>query len=96
VKFEGGYHGMSDWGLMSLAPKRLANFPEAVPDRRHPRGVRTRCWSRPSTTRGRGAPDRGAGDEIGGVIVEPFQRLIPPAPGFLEALREVTARLGIR
>ena len=32
LKFEGGYHGMSDWGLMSLAPKRLANFPIAVPD----------------------------------------------------------------
>src|SRR3954452_16062138 len=32
LKFEGGYHGMSDWGLMSLAPRRLANFPVAVPD----------------------------------------------------------------
>ena len=32
LKFEGGYHGMSDWGLMSLAPKHLANFPNAVPD----------------------------------------------------------------
>ena len=32
LKFEGGYHGMSDWGLMSLAPKTLANFPQAVPD----------------------------------------------------------------
>ncbi len=34
-------------------------------------------------------------EEIGGVILEPFQRLIPPAPGFLQAVREVTARLGI-
>ena len=32
LKFEGGYHGMSDYGLMSLAPKRVANFPTAVPD----------------------------------------------------------------
>ena len=32
LKFEGGYHGMSDYGLMSLAPKRLANFPQPVPD----------------------------------------------------------------
>ena len=29
-------------------------------------------------------------DELAGVIVEPFQRTIPPAPGFLEGLREVT------
>src|ERR1700733_14153239 len=36
LKFEGGYHGMSDYSLMSLAPKRAgsfpANFPAAVPD----------------------------------------------------------------
>ena len=29
-------------------------------------------------------------DVIGGVIVEPFQRLIPPKPGFLQGLREIT------
>src|SRR6476469_274204 len=32
LKFEGGYHGMSDYSLMSLAPKRPGNFPQAVPD----------------------------------------------------------------
>src|SRR5208282_87302 len=30
-----------------------------------------------------------------GVIVEPFQRIIPPAPGFLAALRKITAEHGI-
>ncbi|HEY0418285.1 MAG TPA: aminotransferase class III-fold pyridoxal phosphate-dependent enzyme, partial [Acetobacteraceae bacterium] len=34
-------------------------------------------------------------DELGGVIVEPFQRLIPPAPGFLQGLRKITAEYGI-
>ncbi len=34
-------------------------------------------------------------DELAGVIVEPMQRLVPPAPGFLEGLRAVTAELGI-
>ncbi len=34
-------------------------------------------------------------DEIGGVIVEPCQRLLPPAPGFLEGLRRITTELGI-
>ena len=52
LKFEGGYHGMSDYALMSLAPKRPGNFPRA--DSRFGRhsevGRRTRCWSRPSTT----------------------------------------------
>ena len=32
LKFEGGYHGMSDYGLMSLAPKRAGNFPQPIPD----------------------------------------------------------------
>ena len=27
---------------------------------------------------------------LGGVIIEPFQRLIPPQKGFLEGLREIT------
>ena len=41
LKFEGGYHGMSDYSLMSLAPKRPGNFPQAVPDSAGiPRSVR--------------------------------------------------------
>ena len=32
LKFEGGYHGMSAEAQMSLAPERLANFPQAIPD----------------------------------------------------------------
>src|SRR5213080_903242 len=41
LKFEGGYHGMSDYSLMSLAPRRSGNFPMAVPDSAGiPRSVR--------------------------------------------------------
>ena len=29
---EGGYHGMSDYALMSMAPATPGNFPQAVPD----------------------------------------------------------------
>ncbi|MFC7541444.1 aminotransferase class III-fold pyridoxal phosphate-dependent enzyme [Siccirubricoccus deserti] len=51
LKFEGGYHGMSDWGLMSLAPKQLANFPVAVPDSAGiPRSVQEEVLVAPSTT----------------------------------------------
>jgi glutamate-1-semialdehyde 2,1-aminomutase len=32
---------------------------------------------------------------LAGVIVEPFQRVIPPAPGFLAALRKITAENGV-
>ena len=34
-------------------------------------------------------------DDLGGVIVEPLQRLIPPRAGFLEGLRRITAEHGI-
>jgi glutamate-1-semialdehyde 2,1-aminomutase len=34
-------------------------------------------------------------DELACVIVEPLQRIIPPAPGFLEGLRRITAQYGI-
>jgi glutamate-1-semialdehyde 2,1-aminomutase len=30
-------------------------------------------------------------DALAAVIVEPFQRALPPAPGFLQGLREITA-----
>jgi glutamate-1-semialdehyde 2,1-aminomutase len=97
LKFEGGYHGMSDYSLMSLAPKRPGNFPQAVPDSA---GI-------PASVRGEMliAPFNDAAlaqslifehrEELAGVIVEPFQRLLAPEPGFLEALRKITAELGI-
>ncbi|MBP0465658.1 aminotransferase class III-fold pyridoxal phosphate-dependent enzyme [Roseomonas sp. PWR1] len=97
VKFEGGYHGMSDWGLMSLAPKHLANFPQAVPDSPGiPEAVRAEMLIAPfNDAEAAVRLIEARAEEIGGVILEPFQRLIPPVPGFLEAVREVTARLGI-
>ena len=52
LKFEGGYHGMSDYALMSLAPKKPGQFPaRRFPIRpASPRACATRCWSPPSTT----------------------------------------------
>ena len=34
-------------------------------------------------------------EDIAGIIAEPFQRLIPPRPGFLEGLRELADEFGI-
>jgi len=34
-------------------------------------------------------------DEVAAVIVEPLQRIIPPAPGFLEALRDLCTEKGV-
>jgi glutamate-1-semialdehyde 2,1-aminomutase len=97
LKFEGGYHGMSDYGLMSLSPKRPGNFPQAVPDSAGiPRSVRDEMLIAPFNDGAMAASLISEHrDELAGVIVEPFQRLIPPQPGFLETLREVTAKHGI-
>ena len=97
LKFEGGYHGMSDYSLMSLAPKRPGNFPRPVPDSAGiPESLRDEMLIAPFNDAETVASlVREHEDELAGVIVEPFQRIIPPAPGFLAALRKITAEHGI-
>ncbi|HEX4893741.1 MAG TPA: aminotransferase class III-fold pyridoxal phosphate-dependent enzyme [Hyphomicrobiaceae bacterium] len=97
LKFEGGYHGMSDYSLMSLAPKRLANFPTPVPDSAGiPKSVRDDIVVAPfndlDAVKSLVAQHK---DELAAIIVEPFQRLIAPKPGFLEGLRKLTEETGI-
>ena len=97
LKFEGGYHGMSPEAQMSLAPTTLANFPTPVPDSAGiPDGIAADMLIAPFND-----PDfirsiiEEHGSEIAGIIVEPLQRLVPPAPGFLQALREICDKAGI-
>jgi glutamate-1-semialdehyde 2,1-aminomutase len=82
---------------MSLAPKRLSNFPVPVPDSPGiPASLQNEVLVAPFNDADLAVSMiREHADELGGVIVEPFQRLIPPVPGFLQALRQVTAELGI-
>ncbi len=97
MKFEGGYHGMSAEAQMSLAPSKLVNFPVAVPDSAGiPETVRAEMLIAPfnDIDFARSLITEHAND-IAGIIVEPLQRIIPPAPGFLEALREECDRHGI-
>src|SRR5262244_2730990 len=92
LKFEGGYHGMSDYSLMSLAPKRSGNFPAPVPDSAGiPRSLRDEILVAPFNdieVVARWVRDHR--EDLAGVILEPFQRIIPPIPGFLEGLRKIT------
>jgi glutamate-1-semialdehyde 2,1-aminomutase len=97
LKFEGGYHGMHDYALQSMAPARPAPFPVAVPDSAGiPRAVAETMLVAPfNDLAAATAIVEAHRDELAGVIVEPFQRLLAPRPGFLQGLREVTARHGI-
>ncbi len=97
LKFEGGFHGMSEYSLQSMAPKRPGNFPQAVADSPGiPRSVSGDMLIAPFNNADLAASlVREHRDELAAVIVEPFQRLMPPKPGFLQALRAVTEECGI-
>ena len=92
LKFEGGFHGMNDYALMSMAPTRSLDFPSATPDSAGiPESVRSEMLIAPfNDIDSASAIVERHHHELAGVIVEPFQRVIRPAPGFLEGLREVT------
>ncbi len=97
LKFEGGYHGMSAEAQMSLAPTRLVNFPQAVPDSAGiPEAVRGEMLIAPFNDLDYLVSLlKEHGDDVAGIIVEPLQRIIPPALGFLEAVRALCERYGI-
>ena len=98
LKFEGAYHGMGDHALMSTQwTQAPAPFPEGVPGSAGiPASVRAEVMVAPfndlATTT---AIIERHHDALAAVIVEPLQRTIPPAPGFLAELRRITAHYGI-
>ena len=97
LKFEGGYHGAHDYSMMSSTPRSPKAFPAPVPDSSGiPHSLEAEVLIAPfndlATVEGIVATHA---DELAAVIVEPFQRLIPPQPGFLQGLREITRRHGI-
>ena len=97
LKFEGGYHGANDYAMMSSSPRSPKAFPAPVPDSSGiPHAIEAEVLIAPyndlATVEGIVATHA---DELAAVIIEPFQRLIPPQPGFLQGLREITRRHGI-
>jgi Glutamate-1-semialdehyde aminotransferase len=105
VKFEGQYHGVHDYALISVAPDNMADLGDADAPVR--------------LTWGRGIPDAVAdtiiparynnidalrrlfetrGEEIAAIIVEPVlgnAQGIMPKPGFHQAMRALTEEFGI-
>lgn len=90
LKFEGGYHGMSAEAQMSLAPTKRVNFPQAVPDSAGiPQSVADQMLIAPFNDLAAVASLLDEDDDIAAIIVEPLQRIIPPAPGYLQGLRDL-------
>ena len=97
LKFEGGFHGMHDYALMSMSPANPQDFPHPTPDSAGiPRSIQDEVLIAPfNDLETATAIIEEHHDELGAVIVEPFQRLLPPKPGFLQGLRDVTAQYGV-
>jgi glutamate-1-semialdehyde 2,1-aminomutase len=98
LKFEGAYHGMGDDVLMStqwtLDPPPLptprpssSGIPASAAGH-----VLVAPFNDIATTT---ALIERHHDALAAVVVEPLQRTIPPAPGFLAELRRITAHYGI-
>ncbi|HSE91893.1 MAG TPA: aspartate aminotransferase family protein [Methylomirabilota bacterium] len=104
AKFEGAYHGTHDWVLVSVAPD-----PKAAGSRKHPKPVPASSgvpptvlkhtvvlpWNDPDACQALLAKEA---DSLACLLVDPLLGIggvLPPADGFLQSLREVTARHGI-
>ena len=85
LKFEGGYHGANDYAMMSSSPRSPKAFPAPVPDSSGiPHAIEAEVLIAPYNDLGTVEGIVAAhADELAAVIVEPFQRLVPPQPGFL-------------
>ncbi|MYC36289.1 MAG: aminotransferase class III-fold pyridoxal phosphate-dependent enzyme [Chloroflexi bacterium] len=97
LKFEGGYHGSSDYALMSVTPSASLEFPQSEANSGGiPKAIADLMLIAPfndlATTE---AIVQAHHDELAAVIVEPMQRIIAPRPGFLQGLRDIATRYGI-
>jgi glutamate-1-semialdehyde 2,1-aminomutase len=97
MKFEGSYVGHHDYGMISVSPPvsneplaphmDSAGIPEEIKDL-----VVIAPYNDTETTCA--LIEQHAG-ELAVVLMEAVQRSIPPAPGFLEAIRKTTERCGV-
>src|SRR5262249_26783183 len=97
MKFEGGVHGTHDYVLMSVVPRSPNAFPGPMVA---PAGIPHAMDGEVLIARYNDLATTEAlidahHDELAAVIIEPYQRTIPPAPGFLEGLRRATQRHGV-
>jgi glutamate-1-semialdehyde 2,1-aminomutase len=97
LKFEGAWHGMHDYALWGTVPTEASDYPHARPDSQGiPASIGDEVLVAPFNDARRAVAmiEEHAAD-LAAVLVEPLQRVLVPQPGFLEALRDVTRRLGI-
>jgi glutamate-1-semialdehyde 2,1-aminomutase len=97
LKFEGGYHGNHDYAMMSTEGTPIRPYPQA---RRGSAGIPKSLESEVLMAPFNDIEQTTAiieqhHEELAAVIVEPFQRALTPVAGFLQGLRDLTAKRGI-
>ena len=97
LKFEGGFHGTSDYALMSLTPPPSVEYPQAQASSGGiPKAIEDLMLIAPYNDLATTETIINAHlDDIAAVIVAPVQRVIAPRPGFLQGLRDLTNRHNI-
>lgn len=97
LKFEGGFHGTHDYALMSVSPRSPKAFPAASVDSGGiPHVIQGEVLVAPYNDLATAEAIIDAHhDELAAVIIEPYQRVIVPAPGFLVGVRAATRRHGV-
>ena len=91
LKFEGGFHGHTDYSLQSFHPGSPAHYPDPEPDSAGiPLNVgETVLVASYNDLEQVGELMAKYGDRVAAIVVEPVQRNIQPAPGFLAGLRSL-------
>jgi glutamate-1-semialdehyde 2,1-aminomutase len=97
LKFEGGFHGMHDYSLMSVGPRDPKPYPTPTPDSAGiPHVIQDQVLIAPFNDLGETeALIEAHHQDLAAVIMEPFQRLIVPDRAFLRGVRAITRRFGI-
>jgi glutamate-1-semialdehyde 2,1-aminomutase len=97
LKFEGGWHGISDWALQSSKPLKPSDYPHSTPDGAGiPRSISSSALVSPFNDIEKALEIIEENTEdLAAVLIEPLQRCIIPRPGFFEAIRKITKKYGI-
>lgn len=97
LRFEGGWHGISDFALHSAKSPRPGDYPRSTPDGAGiPKGLSTNILVSPFNNVEKTLQIiEDNREELAAVLIEPLQRCILPKPGFFEAVRKATSKYGI-
>lgn len=97
LRFEGGWHGVSDAALHGARTLEPGAYPATLPDG----GGIPRSWSADMLAVPFNDVERATEvverhhSELAAIVIEPLQRCILPRPGFFEAMRSLCDRHGI-